>query len=189
MPIAEWSGFDYAHVVNATHPNLRPMGEAYSMGEQINLDGCMFRATLNDGTVQSYVQVFRNGCIEAVLTAIGHGKPKLIIPDSEVTLRAGLDRYRKALVALGIAPPYYVALSLVNVGGYTMDLANRYDFIGTEPVVIDRPHLLLPEVPVDSEAISLDAIVRPLFNLIWNACGYLGSPHFKPDGSWKGSPG
>ena len=187
MPLSEWSGFDYEHIVNIESTFLRPMGAVSGWGEQINLDGCMIRSTLDqEGTVVGYVQVFRNGCIEAVMPDAAMAAHKAISPSCEGTLRSGLIRYRRALHALGIVPPYFVALSLVNVEGFKIDVPNGPFARSHRQVGIDRSHLLLPEVAVDSEATPIDAIVRPLFDLVWNACGYLRSPNYGPDGKWCG---
>lgn len=186
MPLSEWQGFDFQRIVNMETTHLRPMGNVSGWGDQINLDGCMIRATLDrEGTVQSYVMVFRNGCIEAVYPHPAMESRKLIDPGYESVFRQGLSWYLKALAALGIAPPFFVALSLLNVGGFTFPPPNDDPFASLRPrSVIDRPHLLLPEIAVESEATPVDSIVRPLFNLVWNACGYLGSPNFGQNGTW-----
>jgi hypothetical protein len=82
-------------------------------------------------------------------------------------------------------PAYYVALSLVNVAGFTMYIPPKLTLPLRSPQVIDRPHLLLPEIAVESVAAPVDTIVRPLLDLLWNACGYLRSPNFREDGTWN----
>ncbi|MDD2763907.1 MAG: ATP-binding protein [Opitutaceae bacterium] len=185
MPLEEWTEFDYSRLLKLEAPYLRPMGNGISgWGEQINFDGLMIRSILDKGVVASYVQVFRNGCIEAVLPQPVMEEKKLLFSGYEDEARVGLHWYRQALHALGITPPYFVALSLLNVGGFTMYVNDPIARLRSS-VVIDRPHLLLPEVAVESEATSLDEIVRPIFDLVWNACGFFNSPNFGPDGKWK----
>jgi hypothetical protein len=185
MPLTQWSGFDYATVITKAASHLRPMGNIRGFGPQINLDGCMVRATDAQGVVVSYVQMFRDGCIEAVLTHSGMQEHQLIYPHAEGDLRWGLHQYRQALHTLGISAPYIVALSLLNVGGFAMYLPSHQP-PGRTPETIDRPHLLLPETVVESETTSVDAIARPLFDLVWNACGCLRSQNYDEVGKWIG---
>ena len=44
---------------------------------------------------------------------------------------------------------------------------------------------MFPEVVVESFAEPAAKIVRPLFDLLWNACGYPGSKSFDNDGNWS----
>jgi hypothetical protein len=185
MPLTQWSSFDYATVITKAETNLRPMGQISGWSPEINLDGCVVRSHDAEGRVVSYVQVFRDGCIEAVLPEPGMQEHKLIYPDAENDLRRGLHQYREGLRALGIPPPYIVALSLLNVGGYTIYLSPHRS-PARAPEAIDRPHLLLPEIVVESEATTDDAIARPLFDLVWNACGRLRSQNYDEAGNWIG---
>ncbi len=184
LPISEWPGFSYDKVMAIQGSHLRPMGNVRGWGPQYNFDGMMIASTSNQGVVDSYVQMFRNGSLEAALIEPVVEGRKVIYPAFEHTLREGFLMYRQAFRVLGIDPPYYVALSLLNVGGFTTFPASNPFASLLSHGVIDRPHLLLPEVAVDSEATSLDAIVRPLFDLVWNACGYDRSPSFEADGKW-----
>jgi hypothetical protein len=45
----------------------------------------------------------------------------------------------------------------------------------------------LPEVYFDSFESDVPAAVRPAFNVLWNAFGFLQCDMYDPQGSWKGS--
>ena len=49
---------------------------------------------------------------------------------------------------------------------------------------IDRDILQLPETIVDSYDIEPKDILRPMFDLIWNACGFKRSHNFDEAGNW-----
>ncbi len=49
---------------------------------------------------------------------------------------------------------------------------------------IDRDLLLLPEAVIENYSIKSEEILRPLFDLIWNACGFQRSLNFDKNGNW-----
>jgi hypothetical protein len=44
--------------------------------------------------------------------------------------------------------------------------------------------LLLPEVIVENYDIKVDDVLKPQFDLIWNACGFQRSLNFDENGNW-----
>jgi hypothetical protein len=77
---------------------------------------------------------------------------------------------------LGIVPPVVVALTLTGVKGFTI----ARGFGRNE---IDRD-ILVPEEMVESYDRSPGAILKPLFDMIWNACGLPRSENFDENGQW-----
>jgi hypothetical protein len=49
---------------------------------------------------------------------------------------------------------------------------------------IDRDTLTLPETVVEDLNSKPENILRPMFDLVWNACGYPRSRNFDADGNW-----
>jgi hypothetical protein len=184
IPLAEQPALDVRRALNLRAP-LRPMGEINGMDQQMTLDGLMTFTSGGDGRILTYVQLFRNGAIEAVLPDLSLEKMKLIQPDYENSIRLGLNSYLATYRELGVTPPFFVAVSLLNVAGATTRVDDRGIPRRRPATVIDRPHLLLPEIEVDSESQSVDAILKPTFDLIWNACGYFGSPNFDEQSNWR----
>jgi hypothetical protein len=83
-----------------------------------------------------------------------------------------------------------VAISLLGVKGYAVEpsggpqgflfpeLAQRFDSsIGSDT-------LLLPEVVLESYATDVQRVLRPAFDVLWNASGYDGSPSYDNQGNW-----
>jgi hypothetical protein len=52
-------------------------------------------------------------------------------------------------------------------------------------VLIDRDILLLPEVIIENYTDKVENILKPIFDTVWNACGFNGSSNYDEDGEWK----
>ena len=167
--------------------NLKPMN-SHGWSYRYNFDGlCRYCKSSDDQTAYSYVQAFRNGCIESVdafMLNRTDPKNKNIIPcigyEEELIeiLRSYLDLHR----ALEFNPPVLVMLSFLNVKGFRMSSGTLFYDPG-KPV--DRDHLLIPEVFVESYNIRVSDLLRPAFNAIWQSCGYANSLNYDAEGSWR----
>ena len=51
-------------------------------------------------------------------------------------------------------------------------------------VAIDRETLILPETWVEDWDTPPGKILKPMFDLVWNACGYPASRNFDSEGNW-----
>jgi hypothetical protein len=58
-----------------------------------------------------------------------------------------------------------------------------YSFGGGHP--IKEEHLILPESVVENFNAPLSKVLKPMFDLIWNACGFLKSKNFDDEGNRK----
>jgi hypothetical protein len=155
----------------------------YSAGwsHRHNFDGIVSFDMQEDKAV-SYLQIFRNGCIEAVDTALlyseTHGKT---IPSRyERDILDSLRRFLGIQQHLGVEPPLFVMLSLTGVQGYTMAVERR--FRRRQVHEIDRDSLVTPEVIVDSYDSDPAQFMRPAFDSIWNAAGWPRSMNYAEDG-------
>ena len=187
IPITAFSSAQ-SHDINKVASDLREkMRPICSSGwsYRYNLDGFLTHAHGAEQT-HSYVQLFRNGIIEAVETSIlepnEHG---LYIPSGvyEQELISSLRQYLSLLETLTVEPPIFVFLTLLGVKGYLMgiDISSR----GHERHVIDRDIIFLPEIPIDSYQVAAEDVLMPCFDSIWNACGFPRSLNYK-DGKWVG---
>lgn len=73
---------------------------------------------------------------------------------------------------------------MLGVKGYKMGTKDPFGRHRQHP--IDRELLLLPEAVVENYDIKDEEILRPLFDLIWNACGFKRSLNFDENGNWTG---
>ena len=139
-----------------------------------------------DGKSRSYVQFFRNGILEAVegflLRSRGE-RPTIPSIAYEQALIKSLTDYLSLFKLLNIEPPVFMFLDLLGVKGYSMGIDTwRYDI--DEVHTIDRDILQLPEIILESYEIKADKVLKPLFDSIWNACGFSGSFYYDENGEW-----
>jgi hypothetical protein len=161
---------------------LSPMGTT-TWDRRLNLDG-----VLAFGTQQpcvSYTQLYRNGTIEVVQGRIlAHEyEGRMVIPSVtyERYILEYLPRCFNLLQTIGANVPAVVALTLLKTKGLYMGVRNLWDQPGYP---IDSESLVLPDVIVDSFATPPNHVLRPLFDLIWNACGLPSSDNFDGNGNW-----
>jgi hypothetical protein len=132
----------------------------------------------------SYLQVFRNGIIEAVEALLLEDRNgERIIPSIayEKELLKALPRFLSIQKELGVDPPLFIMLSLVGVKGYTMAV-DRFLMENSHP--IDRDTLQVPEVMIERFDIDSTEVMRPAFNAVWNAAGFPRSMNYDKDGKW-----
>ena len=129
------------------------------------------------------MQIFRNGCIEAVNASIAaESSTQRVIPG--VPFERGFLQVAKRGLSiqqkLGIELPVFVMASLLGVGGYTINPnAGTVQAVG-EP--IDRADLLVTESIVDTFELDHHQVMRPIFDAIWNAVGFDESPFYDENG-------
>ncbi|MEM7557457.1 MAG: hypothetical protein AAF378_25920 [Cyanobacteria bacterium P01_A01_bin.84] len=58
------------------------------------------------------------------------------------------------------------------------------DFIFAHGHTIDRNNLLMPEVMVENFNFEPSKVLKPIFDAVWNACGYPGSRNYDDSGNW-----
>lgn len=151
-------------------------------GWRYNFDGLVTFVEENDGRAASYVQVFRNGAIEAVDTysVVGRLGPGDVIPSKtfEQHVLDAVPPLMEGLKFLELDPPVVVMMSLVGVKGLRMGMKH-----GTSDP-IDRDVLLFPEQLAESYPKDPAPLMHPLIDMVWNACGLERSPHFDVDGNY-----
>jgi hypothetical protein len=169
----------------ASHPTK--MSPIYSGGgnSRYNLDGFLTYSRGEEEKADSYVQLFRNGIIEAVegLLLQPHGD-KLIIPSIayEQALIKSFEDYLSLLKTLDVEPPIFIFLALLGVKGYSMAISQRFPFAPRHE--IDRDVLILPETMIESYEVSAAQVLRPLFDSIWNACGFPRDLYYNEQEEW-----
>ncbi|MDY0170047.1 MAG: ATP-binding protein [Thermoguttaceae bacterium] len=154
---------------------------------RINLDGHVnFGGGRPGEASRSYTQVFRNGIIEAVagdvLEEIRDGERSAFHPKwCEKHLIAGVKAYLASYQEHRIRPPIGCFLTLIGVKG-----AIAVAEFGGDVYPIDRDVLSLPELIIADLSSEPTALLRPLFDLMWNAAGCQRSYSYDPDGHWRG---
>ena len=162
------------------------MADAY-MAKRLNLDGLLSHGYLEGGVCNSYTQLYRNGILEVVsedrVTVQCDEKRWLSTLVFEQKLLEYLPKCFELLQGIGVNVPIIVAVTLPNVRGFRMWGSNPLTR-GQFP--IDRDTLVLPESVVQEFQAPVQGILLPMFDLIWNACGYPKSRNFDDEGKWTG---
>jgi hypothetical protein len=167
--------------------HLAPVGSSGG-NRRLNIDGFVtYSGNEIAGKPQfDYAQLFRNGSIEAVDASLlsGDENGKDFIPSVafERDIIYGGKNYFGAYLGLGINGPVVAMLSLLNVRGFYM-LTSGIMFRGTHR--IDKQNLLIPEVVIEDLSIPVEMSFRPMFDLVWQACGIRRSMNYDEHGNWK----
>lgn len=178
------STFDITEARQRVGQLLHPLGQS-SGHLRFNFEG-FANGFQYDGQVHWYTQLFRNGAVEAVSEKLTRpvdddqaGQPSLVefvAPAVVRLLVQGCRDYVTALRTLGLATPVYVLVSVINVRGTAIALPRGY--LRRNPPVLDRQHLLLPEVAMADFDESLKTLMRPLCDLLWQAYGQENCPPY-----------
>jgi hypothetical protein len=172
--------------INLVNESTKPLLTS-GWSTSYNFDGIISFDSSQTKT-ESYTQFFRNGIIEAVTTkllySIGPGIQVLPSTLFETMLFEALNSYFKIYKAINVDFPIFVFVSIVNykdislgVGEYISQAYNLHS--------IDRDLLAIPEVLVESNQIYFHKILRPIFDSLWNSCGFERCLHYDTDGGYN----
>ncbi|MFH1860286.1 MAG: ATP-binding protein [bacterium] len=174
--------FDVNSIYASRHDKL-PLIYRSTLNGRYNLDGLFTYSNADDGKHSAHTQLYRNGIIEAVdaqmLAPIERNGVILKYISSvvfEEKLIQATTRYLNLMSELAIEPPIFIFLSLLNVKDYKI-LTSGGAF-GEYSDSIDRNMLLLPAEIVEAYGIPAETILKPMFDLVWNACGEPKSLNF-----------
>jgi Schlafen, AlbA_2 len=161
---------------------LRPIYDLGGWATRITFEGVL---SYSGNPPASYTHLFRNGIIEAVetrlLNYVHEGSRFLPSLAYEHQLLKYLLFCFGIFKNLGVSAPIAVALTLTGVRGVEMshDVSDGGDYFP-----IDTDTLTLPETVVENFDQSPESVLKPAFDLIWNACGQPASKNFDENGRW-----
>ena len=157
--------------------------QAYYHHFRHNLDGVVTMLGFDETSMRGYLQVFRNGILEAVEAdsinnrqnePYWHGQ-------DERSLIASVGRGLKLQQQLGVEPPVIILVTLMNVKGYYIHRGQRRH--GESPICFPKETLTLPDILVENLGASVLDVVHPILDAIWNAGGYPQCLNYK-DGKY-----
>lgn len=154
---------------------------------RFNLDGVVTFSGPNNGPQDSYLQVFRNGSFEAAssVRTFGNGSRKEFsaLPIETVVVRVttqALSLLRDA----GVDGPKSVLVAVLGAKGarlWVSESQRLFDRGGP----IDRSPLVLPDVLIDAENPDVPALLKPIFDALWQSSGWEGSLGYDAAGQWR----
>lgn len=150
----------------------------------VNLDGYVFYSDRGEDST-AYTQLFRSGVVEAVAVfepweGEGHKLPASWI---ESVVMETVKNCVAALVKKEVESPFYVFLSFMKVKQYKLHTSSYY--FPRRASSLDRDNLFLPEVVIESSPFDVATVMRPVFDMLWNAFGYEQSLSYNEDGVWS----
>lgn len=176
--------YDVFRFRNQVH-RIPPIVVGGSWNSHINLDGFATYSSTSDRCF-SYTQLFRNGVIESVegeyLNVEHNGKRYIPYGKFEPDVLNHTNKIFEIQKELGVSAPIVVAVTLTKTKNLEIP-PDIYAFGGGHP--IREEHLILPESVVEDLSAPLTKVLKPIFDLIWNACGFLKSKNFDDEGNWN----
>lgn len=168
--------YDLSEIENnrSIFDNLLPIRSS-GLGHHYNFDGFLIFEYPKEESY-GYVQLFRNGIIESVSVAFQDDKKWIQMVYNEDDIIHYVSSYLEAQKNLGIDTPILIFLTLTGVKGYSMSSRSR------NAVLIDRDTLILPDVIVENYNDEIENILKPVFDTVWNACGFEKSLNYDQNG-------
>jgi Putative DNA-binding domain len=195
IPISSFLSNDRLDLSNlqnaaALFPPLKGYGH-----RRFNLDGIVtHNKDTEDGTNNdAYCQLFFNGVVESVLADLirgtggarpGNGVGGIASVAYEQDVIQAITTYLKSYGELGIVPPISISMALLNCKGSYLYVSQRIFLSGTS-MPIDRDAAILPDIVVERLDVDVAQAMRPVFNAVWNACGYPRSFNYNEHGDWS----
>ena len=166
---------------------IRPMrSTGVGFTPRVNLDGHITSTSVSPGSCYTYVQIFRNGAVESTCVLLG-GSGGMVHLDKEYEkdVLAFVSSYVEFARRFEIEPPYLLFLSFVGVRGCVF-ATPAFRRLGTEPAAFQDEIVALPEVVMVERDDEPPKVLKPVFDMVWNAFGILGSQNYDDDGNWTG---
>ena len=147
--------------------------------------GIPFASKANES---GYAQVFRDGCLEVVSVCANPDRPQsaarsLPSVGFEEQIFARVKHAKALMQSLLVECPVAIMVSFTGIKGWKMGvLPGKYATTPTD--IFDRDPLLTPEILIESFDAPPVSEMRPIVDVIWNAAGWPGSPHYDELGDW-----
>lgn len=154
-----------------------------SYNKRINFDGIfIYSMSMEKGKTDSYVQLYKNGIIEAVESTMLVYTDKNIPIGYEAYLIRSTKEYIEYLKELDIQLPIFIYVTLTGVKGYFITRSQNF-FSSNQ--IIDK-EILNPSVMVlDDYNTDIDVLLRPIFDSVWNAAGFTHSLNYNENGRFE----
>ena len=157
---------------------IRPIGGG-SIDWQINIDGVLHFMANRKEVLSNYVQLYRNGIMEIAdefaFTTDENGNKLAPLKSIEERINNHLPQYLKCMEDIDVSPPIYLFLSIVGGRGCRAYTDSLLSDVMSHPQ-LKRDPLMLPEIEIDDLTADVKTAIKPLYNRLWNAFGFPGSP-------------
>jgi hypothetical protein len=112
-------------------------------------------------------------------------RPMVSAPHIARSIIDGFETHVRVAAVCEVRPPYALAVSLTGVAGRCLDQGENWD--PREPALVTDDVLVIPEIvlndpPTEDE---IQAQLRPLFDVLWQAFGHVSCPYFLANGTFR----
>lgn len=164
---------------------LSPPG-ASGWDRRINLDGLVVYSgrSMHGSASWAYVQMFRTGTAEWV-QVLSEDEERMGLPSVafEQDIIRCLTEYLGFAAEFDIEPPYFVFLAFAGVRGF--QLATHHQLWQENRLSLREDMLIVPEVVIEDRDVQPARVLRPVFDRVWNAFGFVRSLNYDDEGEWK----
>lgn len=149
--------------------------QAVGFNPRVNLDGFITSSSAGSDSCDAYVQFFRSGAVESACV-LWHPSGEKVLPSRayEEDVLEFVSHYVRFAGQLEIKPPHFLFLSFVGVRGYRFGLRDPHWVRGRTQAFKDDM-VVLPEVVLSEHNEQSHQVMKPAFDMVWNAFGFVGS--------------
>lgn len=181
IPFESFTGINIdTKILEDQNNKMNPLRSSGWSG-QINLEGFMTYSGRENGTTHSYIQLYRSGIFEVVdcfpTEQIQENRQFPATAYENVLIKC-LDRLVGIYKTLGVNTPIAILLTFIGIKNYQLP----GNFLSDGGHKFDRPVLSLPEVVMENFDTKSEVVLKPVFDIMWNAFGYIGSPNYSNEG-------
>mgnify|MGYP003254949027 CR=1 FL=1 len=168
------------------------MALGYGYSKRITLDGIAMDYKENERS--SFALYKNNGIIEKATTNFFkkeytvtsiHPNPVIdMINEYQILNKviSDFNEVKEYYITVGINAPIIITCAILNAQGFTIPTRDWYEILGR----IDRDVLLIDNLYVENLNDKTELILKPLFDAIYNACGYESCLAYDSNGDYIG---
>jgi Putative DNA-binding domain len=184
-------GSEYApidlHIAHAQQESLRPIDPAnYGFSPNFNADG--FINDSNSFSGRTYTQIFRDGCVEAIVSGIASRRDRYEFIEAGRIERAILEYstgFFAALEQLSLSPPFFCFATLLDCRSAVYKVTEYWADAGQARISRDT-WKISPSIVLDYSSMKEYRLRwRPTIDALWNSAGRGKADWYKEDGTWQ----
>lgn len=168
------------------------MALGYGYSKRITLDGIAM--DYKEDKRSSFALYKNNGVIEKATTNFFKKEYTVtsIYPNPVIDMINGYQILTKVIsdfnevkeyyISVGINAPVIITCSILNAQGFTIPTRDWYEILGK----IDRDVLMIDNLYVENLNNETELILKPVFDSIYNACGYEKCPAYDSNDNYIG---
>ncbi|WP_048190697.1 helix-turn-helix domain-containing protein [Methanobacterium sp. SMA-27] len=178
--------YDIEQIYSDNQFRLRAI-DAYSPKLRYNFDGLLgSELPDNEGLGSTYVQLYRNGIIEATNGDFFNDEHKIMSDGYyEKIVVKSVTEYLEIYKQINIELPIFVFLTVVGAKGYQMESDRDSNFGRRENLTIDRNVLANQEILLKRYPNNVGNVLKPAFDAFRNACGFKDSKNYDENDEWN----